>query len=262
MATIKAISFDAAFTLFDVRYHPAQLALAICEALGEPISRDEAYLFAMMDAQRRPDFEAAHLQPRPASGPDPVEQYWTQVTEDWLRAIGRPTERSGAIRQEALRQLEQTPTWFSLYPDARPTLEAVRQAGFKIGILSNWDRSLHRLIHAHGLSDLVDTVVASLDHGVEKPEKALFEILFSRLEVRPDEVIHIGDDATDDVFGAQQAGAQAVWLQRAMSTAQTTTPGLMGIHDPWRIRSLSELLPLISAASARHPSEAPQAEHP
>jgi FMN hydrolase / 5-amino-6-(5-phospho-D-ribitylamino)uracil phosphatase len=56
--------------------------------------------------------------------------------------------------------------------------------------------------------------VFSQDHGVEKPDRRLFDVAASEVGCGPDEVVMVGDSLRNDVRGAQNAGWRAIWLNR------------------------------------------------
>lgn len=71
--------------------------------------------------------------------------------------------------------------------------------------------------------------------GVAKPDVRIFHAAALQAAVEPEEMLHVGDDMTADVFGALQAGMQAVWVNR---------DGQAWGHDgpqPLTVRHLSEL---------------------
>ncbi len=77
--------------------------------------------------------------------------------------------------------------------------------------------------------------VSAREVGVAKPDVRIFHAAAAQAAVRPDEVLHVGDDMTADVFGALQAGMQAVWVNRE---------GHAWAHDgpqPLTVNHLSEL---------------------
>ena len=47
--------------------------------------------------------------------------------------------------------------------------------------------------------------------GAEKPNPAIFLAACELLKVKPEEVVHVGDDRRNDVWGARDAGCDA-WL--------------------------------------------------
>ncbi len=96
-----------------------------------------------------------------------------------------------------------------LYPDVLPVLNKLKRK-YKIGLLSNGNSYPHKI----GLDGLFDFVVFSQDHGVEKPDKRIFKIALKEAGCSADEMVHVGDSLESDIQGAQNAGIQAVWLNR------------------------------------------------
>lgn len=48
--------------------------------------------------------------------------------------------------------------------------------------------------------------------GVAKPDARIFQTAAQQLHLSVDAVLHLGDDATTDVWGALNAGMQSVWI--------------------------------------------------
>jgi putative hydrolase of the HAD superfamily len=100
------------------------------------------------------------------------------------------------------------------YDDVVPAMERLRLRGASVGIISNWDRRLPRLIAGLGLQPLVDTVVTSAEVGMHKPDPRIFELACARLGVAPERCAHVGDHYYADVLGAQVAGLTPVLIDR------------------------------------------------
>jgi len=95
------------------------------------------------------------------------------------------------------------------YDDVLPTLDALH-GRYRLGLLSNGNSYPERC----GLPDRFHFVVFAQDHGIEKPDRRLFEVALARAGCRPQELLHVGDSLTNDVAGAQGAGVRSVWLNR------------------------------------------------
>lgn len=89
-------------------------------------------------------------------------------------------------------------------------LRALRGRGLRTGMVSNFDHRLPALLDALDLAALLDAIVLPADAGAAKPDARIFAIALARLEVRADEAVYVGDDARDDIAGAQGAGLRAV----------------------------------------------------
>ena len=103
-----------------------------------------------------------------------------------------------------------------LYDDAVPTLQRLRDAGFKLAIVSNWDTPLDPLTERLGISDYFDAIVASHDARVrsEKPDPHIFNYALAAVGVVPEETVHIGDTYGADIVGAQGVGIRPILLDR------------------------------------------------
>ena len=55
--------------------------------------------------------------------------------------------------------------------------------------------------------------VSAAKVGVSKPDPRIFAVAIERTGLRPEQVLHVGDDAHHDVLGARAVGMPAVWLQ-------------------------------------------------
>jgi putative hydrolase of the HAD superfamily len=114
---------------------------------------------------------------------------------------------------------------FRAYPDVAPALRALRSAGIRTVVLSNWDASLHERLAETGLAALVDGAVASAELGVAKPDPAAFAAALAVAGVGADEAWHVGDSLDADVGGARGAGLHAILVVRE----GTPPPGVPAI---------------------------------
>jgi HAD superfamily hydrolase (TIGR01549 family) len=96
-----------------------------------------------------------------------------------------------------------------LFEDARPALEYMA-ARYPVVSLSNGNADLQRV----GIAQYFRAAVSARDFGIGKPDPRIFVAAAGAADVRPEQVLHVGDDATLDVVGALNAGMQAVWLNR------------------------------------------------
>ncbi len=127
---------------------------------------------------------------------------------------------------------------WDLFPEVPEVLATLRERGYRLAVVSNWDSRLLEICDHLELSPMVEFVVASAAVGMEKPDPRIFEIALSMAGVSADQAIHVGDDYAADVLGARGAGVDAVLLDRAGHTAPS--------EGSLTIRSLRELPHLLS----------------
>ena len=81
---------------------------------------------------------------------------------------------------------------------------------YRTGILSNsFVGAREREQAAYGFEDLVDEIVYSHEAGMSKPDRRIYALVCSRLNVRHDETVFL-DDTGVCVAGAREAGIHAV----------------------------------------------------
>jgi putative hydrolase of the HAD superfamily len=123
-----------------------------------------------------------------------------------------------------------------LFPDARPTLDELRDRGKKIGIITNgpthWQQGK---LDALGIASLFDTILISENEGIQKPDPRIFARALERCGVRASESIFVGDHPAADIAGAQAAGLMPVWKR---------VPYWQVPADVLAVGKLSEILPL------------------
>lgn len=98
----------------------------------------------------------------------------------------------------------------TLFDDAQPALEFL-SARFPLVSVSNGNADLQRV----GLGSYFRAAISAREFGVGKPDPRIFHAAAGALELQPEEILHVGDDATLDALGALNAGMQAAWVNRA-----------------------------------------------
>ncbi|HLX25917.1 MAG TPA: HAD family hydrolase [Candidatus Cybelea sp.] len=95
-------------------------------------------------------------------------------------------------------------------PGVQPMLDALRERGIAVAVLSNgWNPLQVRKAQQAGFAG---KVIVSSEIGAQKPAAAAFERLLDALGTEPDRSWYVGDDPHGDVAGAQRAGMSAVWM--------------------------------------------------
>jgi HAD superfamily hydrolase (TIGR01549 family) len=98
----------------------------------------------------------------------------------------------------------------TLFDDARPALEFLARR-YPLVSVSNGNADLQRI----GLAPLFRATICAREFGVGKPDPRIFHAAAGAVDVTPEDVLHVGDDATLDALGGLNAGMQVAWLNRA-----------------------------------------------
>ena len=89
-------------------------------------------------------------------------------------------------------------------------LDALAARGLRLGVLSNFDQRLRRLLSALRLAERFDVITLPADAGAAKPARAIFDHCLGRIGLAAASVLYVGDRATLDVVAARQAGLLAL----------------------------------------------------
>ena len=94
----------------------------------------------------------------------------------------------------------------------RFALRKLRSMGLRMAVVSNHHngKSLREMLRSFGMGQYFEVVIASEEVGVRKPNPKIFRICLSRLRLRRDQVIFVGDSLLYDVVGARAAGIVSV----------------------------------------------------
>jgi len=191
---IRAVLLDALGTLVELEPPWPRLGAA----LGDEVARERVE--AAMRAEMR--YYRAHSH----EGRDPA-------------SLAELRSRCAAVLSKALGRTVDVDTMMSSirfrpYPDAIPALQRLRERGAALVCVSNWDCSLPDVLEQCGLDGALDDIVVSATAGARKPAPEIFHRALEIAGCGPDEAVHVGDTAEEDVDGARAAGIRALHLDR------------------------------------------------
>lgn len=120
------------------------------------------------------------------------------------------------------------------FDDAVPALRRARAAGLTVAVLTNGDEEQQRQkLTRLGLLDEIDLLISSSVLPAGKPDPRAFRVALDILGVRADEVLMVGNSLENDVFGAVNAGIEAILVDRFGAHSAAGVP---------RVSNLDELL--------------------
>jgi FMN phosphatase YigB (HAD superfamily) len=158
---------------------------------------------------------------------------------DALRLIrpGLDVAAERAAMEDAGRgeQLEET----DLYPDVRPALSRLREAGIRVVVAGNQTARAGELLRALELP--ADLIVTSEEWGVAKPDPLFFAQVVGAAGCQPHEVLYVGDHPENDLFPAKGAGLQAAHLRRGPWGHLWAEDTDVVLTADWRTDSLLDL---------------------
>lgn len=100
-----------------------------------------------------------------------------------------------------------------LYPDAKPALDGLRAAGYRVAIIAN--QPAERTQELRFLGVRAEVMGMSAEMGVHKPAPEFFSAALQRMsDPAPADVAYVGDRLDNDIHPAAAAGMRPVWIRR------------------------------------------------
>lgn len=230
---LRAIFFDAAGTLFDAREPVGHTYARIAKKHG--LDADDA---AVSAGFRR----AFSSTPSLAFGPGHNGDDLRGLEREWWRVLVRKSfERLGEFDNfddffdELFGYFGDPANWAPL-PETHTVLRRLKETNLKLGIISNFDYRLYRILEGLELRPFFDNITISSEAGFAKPSREIFAAALSAMGLESAEALHVGDSEHMDVRGAQAAGLHPILIDVGL----TGTPILDG--GAARVSSLAEII--------------------
>ena len=126
------------------------------------------------------------------------------------------------LTEEQTKSFQENYFWSQQHMKLSPLMEDFLDRcseRWRLGIISNGNAEYQRgKIASLGLSRWISErqTIISGEVGIEKPAEEIFRIAEERLdmEVRPEELVFVGDSLYNDVYGARMAGWHQIWMNR------------------------------------------------
>ena len=124
------------------------------------------------------------------------------------------------------------------FEDVPPVLETLLDAGLELGVVSNFEEWLERLLEELGMRHYFRVRVISGIEGMEKPDPRIFRLAMERAGVRPEESVYVGDNPVFDIGPAADVGMFPVLIDRrgrfpdadgTRITSMAQLPGVLGL---------------------------------
>lgn len=211
MPVDKVVFFDVGGTLLEVSPSVGHVYSAACGQLGatvEPVVLQRAFDRAWVELGRAVPRGANRYQIYQGG----ETEWWERVSNFAFDQCSVPAPQRPTV--EALRAVFARADAWHIYPETREVLGQLKEMGCRLGVISNWDSRLPRLLATLGLDGHFDSVMTSAAAGVEKPHLRIFEQALAAFGAEPSCAVHVGDRLDEDYAGARQAGMRALLLNR------------------------------------------------
>jgi len=245
---IKAILFDLGDTLVnfgklkkaEIFVAGARLTYDYLRSLDQPVGGFKWYslrnllslrLCRLISVLKRRDFDSLELLEKAGAkkGINLTAEQWRHLTWLWY---------------EPLTEIGRTE------PEIKETLTALKNAGLKLGILSNTfvhACALEKHMDQFGIPDFFDVRLYSYQFHFRKPDQRIFKIAARAIGHAPENILFVGDRIDKDIAPALKNGMHAALKEAYTSDGKKVPDAAM------KIKNIAELPDLIKKNQHLHP---------
>jgi putative hydrolase of the HAD superfamily len=130
------------------------------------------------------------------------------------------------------------PEFWACDPQAAVLLERLARRGLILGMASNYDERLRRVVAGKPEVRLLEHLVISSEVGWRKPASQFFTAMSAAAGVPESNILYVGDDLVNDYEAGQRAGCQVLLLDPS---------GRKGPQTTRRVKQLLEVDAVIQA---------------
>ena len=221
---IETVLLDAGGVLLDLDYRYLR---RLCRAHGTQTTEED---LSRHEAVARVDVHKA------VTSGGRVSDMWRDYFHFILGHVGVPVDNQPEIIDSLWEAHQRFGLWTVAIADAVETVDELKKAGYRIGVVSNAEGRVAEDLDGAGYRGMFETVVDSHRVGVEKPDPKIFRIALERMGVGPENAIYVGDVPAVDVAGARAAELTPLLLDRHELYAD---------HDVKRLGAIGDLRELL-----------------
>ncbi len=206
---IKAVLFDMGGTLikYDVDIFE-EIFQRILISLGITRSLDEIKI-AFLNSEK----EAKDIDLLSSFGKIKCEKYWYIWDSLVLKHLKIPDDGKLAriVHSRWFNFVDST-----LYPEVKEVLSELKRRGLQLGLISNgYEEEIDFILEKADLEKTTFDIIVGVDTiGQFKPSPDIFKYAISKLNVKLEEAMFVGDSVEADYEGAAKIGIRALLIDR------------------------------------------------
>lgn len=111
-----------------------------------------------------------------------------------------------------------------LMDHVRDVLQELKDANIRCGVISNTavpGNLAREVLERLDILDYFDFTLYSSDCIFAKPHSMMFEMASAKWNLKPSQILHVGDQLDKDVAGARSAGLRTVWVNHDRKKIKT-----------------------------------------
>jgi len=144
-----------------------------------------------------------------------TKQWWNIFVLRVFAATGCPTDLKilSKVTNSLWERFSEGANW-EVLPHTAAVLEQLKNCGFLLAAVSNFDERLEITLQKQNLLSYFDSCVTVISSQAQKPDPRIFWAALNQVSVKPAEAAHVGDDIKNDYIPAKSIGMHAFLFAR------------------------------------------------
>lgn len=202
---IKAIFFDADNTIIDHKDCERQALEYLFKGIGENYKEEYQEIFRPLD---RKLWDSVALN-KCSIPKEEIPEYRFKEFFDQINIKYNDYKNANKLFQEGLEKS------VALIEEANEVVQYLYNKNYKLYVVTNGLIRLQkpRIINSK-IADFFSDIIVSEEVGISKPNPKIFNVLLQKINLKPNDVIMIGDSLEKDIKGAQNANIKSIWYNQ------------------------------------------------
>ena len=219
LRTVKLITFDAMDTLFTTKNQPGVSYFLAAKTLYPKLEKSSGKIEGLIKQSFRSVFSKYYKDyTKKGQSRDTCKEFWHNVIGETLDKSGVSLEDNEMRRvtNKLYEDFETSLNW-EAFSEVGETLEKLHSMNVRLGIVSNFDERLDKVLISLDLKKYFEFIVyPPVTKGIGKPDIRIYQCMIEKFSnCNPNEILHIGDSLELDYNAAAKMGINGLLLDRS-----------------------------------------------
>lgn len=143
-----------------------------------------------------------------------TEGWWSKVVSKTFKNVGcQDYQAVQDIASFLYIEYTQASKW-EVFPEVKTVLQHLQSKGFTLGVVSNFDERLTKILDSLDLIKYFSFILCSTEVKIAKPSLDIFRLALEQGGASPKEALHVGDNINLDYYPSITVGMSAYLVDR------------------------------------------------